>query len=83
VDRSPEQMPGKECEFVRYDCLMWRPVVDIEMVDVGIYAELAFRGSPRCVDRETRRGDLVIPRDAHQPWAVKIVCMMGHVIRRF
>jgi hypothetical protein len=43
-------------DLIRNHCLVGRPVVDVEMADAWIDAELAFRGSARGLNCRPRLG---------------------------
>jgi hypothetical protein len=61
----------KESELVGDDCLVLWAVVDVEVVDARVVAQLAVRGALRGVDRWLGFGHLVISADADQPGAVQ------------
>ena len=65
-------MAAKEGELVGDDRLVLRAVVDVEVIDAGIGAQLAERGPPRRRDRRSRLGDPVGLADADQPGAVQV-----------
>ena len=49
-------MAGKKLDLVRDHCLVGRPVVDVEMIDTWIDAELTFRGLARGLNCRPRLG---------------------------
>jgi hypothetical protein len=61
----------KKLDLVGDYCLVRWPVIDVEMIDTWIDAELTFRGSARCLYCRPRLGNLIVRGDANQPGAVK------------
>ncbi len=74
-------MAAKKGELVREDGLVPRPVVDIEMIDSPIGAELTEWGPTRGCDRGPRRGDPVGLANANEPRAMQLGGMTGRPIR--
>ncbi len=68
---SAEKVTGKKLDFIRDHGLVGRPVVDVEMIDTRVDAELTFRGLARGVYCRARFGNLVVRSHADQPRTVK------------
>jgi hypothetical protein len=61
---------------------MGRPVVNIEVIDTWIDAQLTFRGHARGLNCRPRLGNLIVGSDANQPRAVKRSGMSNRTIGR-
>ena len=64
-------MALKKFDLVSDHRLVRRPIVNIEMIDARINAELTFRGPARRLDCRPRLGNLIVCGDANQPGAMK------------
>ena len=73
-------MTAEESDLVGNHRFELGPVVDVEMVDTGVGAQLSERGTPRRRDRRTGLGDPVGLADAEQPGAVEIGGVAGGVV---
>jgi hypothetical protein len=64
-------MALEELKLVGDDRLVLRAVVDVEVVDARVDAQLTLRGAPWRIDRRPGLGDLIASGDADQPGAVQ------------
>jgi hypothetical protein len=64
-------MASQEPEFVGNDRFVLGAVVDIEVVDSRVHAQLAVRSTPRRLDRRRGLGHLIAFGDADQPRAMQ------------
>ena len=72
----------KKFDLIRDHRLVGRPVVDVEMIDTWIDAELTFRGLARRLNCRPRLGNLIVRGDKNQPGAVKRGGMSDRTIWR-
>src|ERR671934_2370236 len=75
-------MAVKKLDFVGNHRFVRGPVVNIEVIDTRIDADLALRGSLRCLNRRSRLRNLIVRSDANQPGPVKRSCMLDRGIWR-
>ena len=68
---ASQQVAAQELDLVGDDRLVLGAVVDVEVVDAGVGAQLAQRRAPGGGDRRARLGDPVGLADADQPGAVQ------------
>src|SRR4051812_21961463 len=80
ADRS-EEVAEEELDLVRHDRLVRRAVVDVEVVDAGIGAQLSEWGTAGGGDRRAGLGDAVGLADADQPWAMQLPRVPGGSVR--
>lgn len=62
----------EELELIGDELLVHRAIVDVEVIDAGVGAQLAFGRSPGRGDSGTRPGNAVGLADADQPGAMKL-----------
>ena len=72
----------KKLDLIRDHCLVGRAVVDVEVIDTGIDAELTLRGLARGVNCRPRLSDLILCSNANQPGTVKRGGMLDRPIGR-
>jgi hypothetical protein len=72
----------KKLDLVRDHCLVGRSVVDVEMIDTWIDAELTFGGLARGLNCRPRLGNLIVRSDTNQPGTVKRGSMSDRTIWR-
>jgi hypothetical protein len=77
-----KELAAKELELAAHDGLMWRAIVNVEVIDVRINADFAFRSLARGFDGKLRLGDLIVRGNANQPRATKRSGVVAHTIRR-
>ena len=72
----------KKLDLVGDHGLVRWSVIDVEMIDAWIDAELTFRGSSRCLDCGARLGNLIVRGDTNEPGTVKGGGMLDWTIGR-
>jgi hypothetical protein len=72
----------KKFDLVRDHCLVGRSIVDVEMIDAWIDAELTFRRLARGLNCRPRLGNLIVRSDTNQPGTVKRGGMSDRTIWR-
>ena len=76
-----QQVTAQERELVAHDCLMWRSVVDVEVVDARVDAQLSQRCSTCRCYRGARLGYLVGLAHADEPRAVQPCRQASRLVR--